>query len=94
MPGSLDLRWLSPLPEAWLGRHAAECGRVLVVDEGRRTGGVGEAVVTALVEHAPAGLRIRRIAGTDTYIPLGPAAGYVLPSEADILAGCLGLLDL
>ena len=32
-------------------RAAREAGRVLVVDETRRTGGVGEGVITALVEH-------------------------------------------
>jgi 2-oxoisovalerate dehydrogenase E1 component len=90
----LDVRWLNPLPEAWLGEQAADCGRVLVVDEGRRTGGVGEALVTALVEHAPAGTLIRRVAGADTYIPLGPAARLVLPSEDDIVAESRTLLAL
>jgi hypothetical protein len=28
---------------------------------------------------------VRRVAGEDTYIPLGPAANLVLPSEDDIL---------
>jgi 2-oxoisovalerate dehydrogenase E1 component len=89
----LDLRWLNPLPAAWVGRHAAECGRVLVVDEGRRTGGLGEALVTAVVEHAPPGIRQRRIAGADSYIPLGPAAGLVLPSEDEVLREGLALID-
>jgi 2-oxoisovalerate dehydrogenase E1 component len=89
----LDARWLNPLPETWIARHAAEVGRVLVVDEGRRTGGVGEAMVTAVVERAETGVRIRRIAGADTYIPLGPAANLVLPSEDDIVEGARALAD-
>lgn len=79
----LDVRWLSPLPEAWIAQHVADCPRVVVVDEGRRTGGVGEALVTALVEAGYPG-KIRRITGADTYIPLGPAANLVLPSEDQI----------
>ena len=47
----LDLRWLAPLPIADVVAQARATGRVLVVDETRRTGGVGEGVVTGLVEH-------------------------------------------
>ena len=46
----LDLRWLAPLPVEDIMREAAVTGRVLVVDETRRSGGVSEAVVTALVD--------------------------------------------
>ena len=48
---------------------------------------VGEAIVTAIVEHARPGVAVRRIAGEDSYIPLGPAAQLVLPSEDDIVEG-------
>src|SRR5262249_12571407 len=43
----LDLRWLAPLPVEDLLREADATGRVLVVDETRRSGGVSEAVITA-----------------------------------------------
>ena len=46
----VDLRWLSPLPAADLVREAAATGRVLIVDETRRSGGVGEGVLAALVD--------------------------------------------
>jgi len=88
----LDLRWLNPLNGPWIGEHARACGRVVVLDEGRRTGGIGEAVVTAVVEHGGPGIAIRRIAGEDTYIPLGPAAHRVLPSSEDVVAACRALL--
>jgi 2-oxoisovalerate dehydrogenase E1 component len=87
----LDLRWLNPLPVAWIGRHADACDRVLVVDEGRRTGGIAEALVTAIVEHAGSPKPMRRVTGVDTYIPLGPAADYVLPSERGIVDGAIEL---
>ena len=46
----VDLRWLAPLPVDDLLREARLTGRVLVVDETRRTGGVSEGVVTALTD--------------------------------------------
>ena len=46
----VDLRWLAPLPIDDILREATATGRVLVVDETRRTGGVGEGIVAALVD--------------------------------------------
>ena len=46
----LDLRWLAPLPVEDMLAAARSTGQVLVVDETRHSGGVGEGVVTALVE--------------------------------------------
>ena len=46
----LDLRWLAPLPVEDLLAAARSTGRVLIVDETRHSGGVGEGVITALVE--------------------------------------------
>ncbi|NIR32440.1 MAG: MFS transporter [Gammaproteobacteria bacterium] len=92
-PRILDLRWLNPLDVESLARHARACGRVLVVDEGRRTGGISEAVITALVESVDPVPRIRRVVGQDTYIPLGPAADLVLVSEAQIVDAAKALLD-
>jgi 2-oxoisovalerate dehydrogenase E1 component len=81
----LDLRWLAPLPVRDVARHAHEVGRVVVVDETRRSGGVGEAVVAGLVEEGYRG-PLERIAAHDSFIPLGDAARLVLVSEADIEA--------
>jgi 2-oxoisovalerate dehydrogenase E1 component len=81
----VDLRWVLPLNAAFIVEQSRATGRVLVVDEGRRSGGVGEGIVTLLVEHGCGELPMSRIAGEDTYIPLGPAAYEVLPQEADIV---------
>jgi 2-oxoisovalerate dehydrogenase E1 component len=89
----LDLRWLNPLPGEWIGRHVDACERLLVVDEGRRTGGIGEAIVTAMVEHATRPKPTRRVTGHDTYIPLGPAANLILPSEDGIYHDALDLVN-
>jgi 2-oxoisovalerate dehydrogenase E1 component len=79
----LDLRWLAPLPLDDLLAAARGAGRVLVVDETRHSGGVGEGVVTALVEHGFGG-PVARVASADSFVPLGPAAAHVLLSEDDI----------
>ena len=79
----VDLRWLVPLPIGDVLRHASEVGRVLVVDETRHQGGVGEAVVTGLVEGGFTG-PLGRVAAKDSFIPLGDAANLVLLSEDEI----------
>ena len=79
----LDLRWLNPLPLGDLMREANATGRVVVADETRHAGGVGEAVVTALVENGFTG-RIARVASRDSYVPIGDAASLVNLSDADI----------
>ncbi|RFS82388.1 MFS transporter [Actinomadura spongiicola] len=76
----LDLRWLAPLPVDDLLREARATGAVLIADETRRTGGVSEAVLTALADAGFQG-RAVRVASEDSFIPLGDAARHVLLSE-------------
>jgi 2-oxoisovalerate dehydrogenase E1 component len=87
----VDLRWLAPLPVADIIREASATGRVLVVDETRRSGGVGEGVVAALVDAGYVGV-VRRVASVDSFVPLGPAARQVLVSEDAITEGARTLL--
>ena len=63
--------------------EAQRTGRVLVVDETRHDGGVGEGIVTGLVEHGFAG-PIRRVSSQNSFVPLGTAAQHVLLGEDDI----------
>jgi 2-oxoisovalerate dehydrogenase E1 component len=79
----VDLRWLAPLPVDDIVREANATGRVLVADETRRSGGVGEGVLAALVDAGFTGT-MARVASQDTFIPLGSAANLVLLSEDDI----------
>lgn len=87
----LDLRWLSPLPVEDMLREAEATGRVLIVDETRRTGGVGEGVLAELADHGFTG-RVRRVASADSFIPLGGAALQVLLSEDTIEAAAVKLV--
>jgi len=87
----VDLRWVSPLPVDDIVREATTTGRVLVVDETRRSGGVGEGVLAELVDAGFAG-RMARVTSKDSFVPLGGAAGLVLVSEDDIEAAALRLL--
>jgi len=88
----LDLRWLAPLPEEDLLAAAQATGRVLVVDETRRSGGVSEAVLAALVDGGYTG-RIARVTSADSFVPLGDAALDVLLDEETIMTAAVGLLE-
>jgi 2-oxoisovalerate dehydrogenase E1 component len=88
----LDLRWLAPLPAEDVLREASATGRVLVVDETRRTGGVSEGVVAELVDAGFDG-RIARVASKDSFVPLGDAARLVLVSEGEIESAARALLQ-
>lgn len=88
-----DLRWLSPLPVDDIVREADATGRVLVVDETRHTGGVGQHVLAALVESGYSG-RIARVASHDSFIPLGDAALHVLLDEATIERRALDVVQI
>jgi 2-oxoisovalerate dehydrogenase E1 component len=86
----VDLRWLAPLPVEDMIREAGTTGRVLIVDETRATGGVGEGVLAALLEHGYTGA-VERVASKDSFIPLGDAALQVLLSEDTIEAAAIKL---
>jgi 2-oxoisovalerate dehydrogenase E1 component len=87
----LDLRWIAPLPVEDMLNAARSTGRVLIVDETRRTGGVGEGLVAELLD---AGFRgeMKRVAARDSFIPLGAAASLVLVSAQDIVDSALALV--
>ncbi|TXH72271.1 MAG: MFS transporter [Lysobacteraceae bacterium] len=82
----VDLRWLLPLNETFIREQASTAKRILIVDEGRRSAGVGEGVITAVVEGGYGARPFRRVVGADTFTPLAGAAFLVIPSEADIVA--------
>jgi 2-oxoisovalerate dehydrogenase E1 component len=86
---------LVPLPLDDVLEHAAATGKLLVVDECRASGGVSEAIATAVLERGQAAdavpVRFARVTAADSFVPLGDAANLVLVSEAEIEAAALKL---
>ena len=87
----VDVRWLTPLPVADILREAEATGRVLIVDETRRSGGVSEGIVSALIDANFEGT-ISRVTSQDSFVPLGEAANHVLLQEAEIEAAARALV--
>jgi 2-oxoisovalerate dehydrogenase E1 component len=71
---------------------AAAAGRALVVDETRHGGGVGEGLITALVENGFTG-PMSRVSSQDSFVPLGRAANHVLLSEHEIEKAAIALSE-
>lgn len=93
----VDLNWLHPLPMTSLGVYLSEISKenkgsqykILIVDECRKTGSVSEELHTNLYEffdnnNISEFFSLSRITAKDSFIPLGPAADFVLPSVDEI----------
>jgi len=89
----MDIRWIAPLNHQAIRAAARAAGRVLVVDEGRRTGGLSEAILTSLTEGGLGHLPTSRVVGEDCFIPLGDAWEHVLPSVESIHEAALELAN-
>jgi 2-oxoisovalerate dehydrogenase E1 component len=90
----VDLRWLVPLNEQYIVEQAKSAKRILIVDEGRHSAGVGEGVITAIAEGGYGARPFRRVVGADTYTPLAGAAFLVIPKDEDIIAAADELAGL
>jgi 2-oxoisovalerate dehydrogenase E1 component len=88
----VDMRWLAPLPVDDILREAEATGRVLIVDETRRSGGVSEGVLGALADANFEG-KVSRVTSQDSFIPLGEAAELVLLQEDEIDAAARALVS-
>jgi len=86
----IDLRWLSPLPEAALRDAIKGARRVLIVDETRRTGGVAEALMALLTERTD--LPHARLTAEDSFIATGPAYAATMPSADGIVRAATRLV--
>ena len=83
----LDLRTLAPLDRDAVLAVARHCGRVLIVHEDSRTGGIGESVAAIVQEEAFEWLDapVRIIGALDTPVPYSPPLEEAfLPGEAEI----------
>jgi 2-oxoisovalerate dehydrogenase E1 component beta subunit len=92
----LDLRWLAPLDRAALLLVARHAGRVLIVHEDSKTGGLGESLAAIIQEEAFEWLDapVRVIAALDTPVPYSPPLeDAFLPSEAEIEAAARRIVE-
>jgi 2-oxoisovalerate dehydrogenase E1 component len=87
----VDLRWLAPLNDDFIAQHARTAKRIIVLDEGRKSAGVGEGVITAVVEAGCGATPLRRVVGADTFTPLAGAALLVLPGDDDVVQAARSL---
>ncbi|MBL4849240.1 MAG: MFS transporter [Planctomycetes bacterium] len=90
----LDLRWLAPLDLDWVASQVRPTGRLLVVDECRRSGGLGEAILAGVAERTQGTVKLKLLAAEDGFIPLGPAMYEMMPSEDTIIAAAREVLAL
>lgn len=88
---TIDVRWLSPLPESALLEATEGCRRVLIVDECRRSGNLSEALMTLFAERSS--IPAARIAAQDSFIATGPACAVTLPSRQDIIDAAIRLVE-
>jgi 2-oxoisovalerate dehydrogenase E1 component len=92
----LDLRSLVPLDRAALLAVARHCGRVLIVHEDSRTGGIGESLAAIIQEEAFESLDapIRVLGALDTPVPYSPPLEErFLPSETEIEQAAMRLVE-
>jgi pyruvate/2-oxoglutarate/acetoin dehydrogenase E1 component len=85
----IDPRTLNPLDRDAILSSVEKTGRLVIVEEGVKTGGFGAEVAALVSEEALYSLEapIYRVAARDLPIPYSPLLEqYVLPSEDDIVA--------
>jgi len=91
----LDLRTLSPLDHVGIVTSARKTGRVVVVHEAPRTGGLGGEIAAIIQEGALYSLLapVRRVTGWDTVFPLKRSEGHYLPNVDQIVSAAEEILE-
>ena len=89
----IDLRWLAPLDEEGLVKAVGKCPSILIVEECRRTGSLGEALVGMFAQRCSHRPTIRLHAAEDSFIPLGVAATATLPTKETVFTAALEMLN-
>ena len=70
----IDVRSLSPIDYATIGASIRKTGRVLIVEEGPKTGGVSAEIAAGIMEHCGDSLMasVVRVASPDVPVPFSP----------------------
>jgi pyruvate dehydrogenase E1 component beta subunit len=91
----IDLRSLKPLDKEAIFSSVQKTGRLVIVEEGRKSGGYGAEIAALVAEECMDFLDapIRRVAAIDTPVPFSPPLEQVyLPNEAKIVAAVKSIL--
>ena len=70
----IDVRSLSPIDYATIGESVRKTGRVVIVEEGPKTGGVGAEIASGIMERFGESLLVpvARVASADVPVPFAP----------------------
>lgn len=91
----VDPRSLVPLDRATLAESAKKTGRVIIIDEGCKTAGVGAELAAVIMEEAFDYLDapVVRVCAPDTPVPFSPTLEkLVTPSEEQIITAIKGII--
>jgi pyruvate/2-oxoglutarate/acetoin dehydrogenase E1 component len=91
----IDLRSLKPLDKEAIFSSVQKTGRLVIVEEGRKSGGYGAEIAALVAEECMDFLDapIRRVAAIDSPVPFSaPLEQVYLPNEAKIVAAVKSIL--
>lgn len=92
----IDVRSLSPIDYETIGRSIRKTGRVVIVEEGPKTGGVSAEIAAGIMEHCADALQapVVRVASADVPVPFTPVLENAYrPDAARIVAAVRHLLE-
>lgn len=84
----IDLRSLAPIDWDTIGASVAKTGRVVIVEEGPKTGGVGAELAAGIAERWPS-TRIARVASPDVPVPFTPVLEKMYKPDAARIAAAV-----
>src|ERR1019366_2859266 len=90
----IDVRSLSPIDYETIGASVRKTGRVVIVEEGPKTGGVSAEIAAELMEHCGESLQapVVRVASADVPVPFSPVLENAYrPDVARIVSAARGL---
>jgi pyruvate/2-oxoglutarate/acetoin dehydrogenase E1 component len=92
----IDVRSLAPVDYDTIGRSVQKTGRVVVVEEGPKTGGVAAEIAAGITERFPNWLLgpVARVASADVPVPFAPILEHAYrPDRARIVAAARSLVN-
>ena len=87
----IDVRSLSPFDYDTIGASVRKTGRVVIVEEGPKTGGVSAELMAGLTEHCHGSLQapIVRVASPDVPVPFAPVLENAYRPDVDKIAAAV-----